>query len=274
MVINQSNGECIIDTGGYIFNTEAHPIDPAALRCCYDNLREDLISDQFTPIQYLGESFQLKNFDETDPDEMQINDDIESDDIENNLKLDNVSDWLDSDEGRNELLKFLDSMKSLSEKKKKSFPIISNTSEIFIQNISISYDDKDNYISNISEMNVSDRNNSFSNSNNLTKSEIITDDTISKSTETKPDWKIILQQSEKLVAEKPTPKTDEDDDDEDDDDDDDNHISDQQFFDVQLLIENVRRMYNDSSIYRDYELLSCRSQAFIQRLAVFGEILT
>ncbi|XP_019395248.1 PREDICTED: ER degradation-enhancing alpha-mannosidase-like protein 2 isoform X4 [Crocodylus porosus] len=27
-------GECVLDAGGYIFNTEAHPIDPAALHCC------------------------------------------------------------------------------------------------------------------------------------------------------------------------------------------------------------------------------------------------
>lgn len=27
-------GECILNAGGYIFNTEAHPIDPAALHCC------------------------------------------------------------------------------------------------------------------------------------------------------------------------------------------------------------------------------------------------
>lgn len=26
--------ECIVDAGGYIFNTEAHPIDPGALSCC------------------------------------------------------------------------------------------------------------------------------------------------------------------------------------------------------------------------------------------------
>lgn len=33
-IINTPNGQCIIDTGGYIFNTEAHPIDAAALHCC------------------------------------------------------------------------------------------------------------------------------------------------------------------------------------------------------------------------------------------------
>lgn len=33
-VINTPNGECVINAGGYIFNTEAHPIDPATLHCC------------------------------------------------------------------------------------------------------------------------------------------------------------------------------------------------------------------------------------------------
>ncbi|PKU29877.1 er degradation-enhancing alpha-mannosidase-like protein 2 [Limosa lapponica baueri] len=27
-------GECVLNAGGYVFNTEAHPIDPAALHCC------------------------------------------------------------------------------------------------------------------------------------------------------------------------------------------------------------------------------------------------
>ncbi|XP_055843989.1 ER degradation-enhancing alpha-mannosidase-like protein 3 [Episyrphus balteatus] len=30
------NGMCIIDAGGYIFNTEGHPIDPSALQCCHE----------------------------------------------------------------------------------------------------------------------------------------------------------------------------------------------------------------------------------------------
>lgn len=33
--IETPNGKCVIDAGGYIFNTEAHPIDPAALHCCH-----------------------------------------------------------------------------------------------------------------------------------------------------------------------------------------------------------------------------------------------
>ncbi|XP_043946102.1 ER degradation-enhancing alpha-mannosidase-like protein 2 [Protopterus annectens] len=33
-------GECVIDAGGYIFNTEAHPLDPAALHCCSQHRSE------------------------------------------------------------------------------------------------------------------------------------------------------------------------------------------------------------------------------------------
>jgi mannosidase alpha-like ER degradation enhancer 2 len=33
-VIQTPWGQCIVDAGGYIFNTEAHPIDPGALYCC------------------------------------------------------------------------------------------------------------------------------------------------------------------------------------------------------------------------------------------------
>ena len=28
------DGDCVLGAGGYIFNTEAHPLDPAALHCC------------------------------------------------------------------------------------------------------------------------------------------------------------------------------------------------------------------------------------------------
>ncbi|XP_043081428.1 ER degradation-enhancing alpha-mannosidase-like protein 2 isoform X2 [Puntigrus tetrazona] len=37
-------GDCILSAGGYVFNTEAHPLDPAALHCCsrYQSEREEL----------------------------------------------------------------------------------------------------------------------------------------------------------------------------------------------------------------------------------------
>ena len=40
MVKVEGQGRCMLEAGGYIFNTEAHPIDPAALACC-SGLSED-----------------------------------------------------------------------------------------------------------------------------------------------------------------------------------------------------------------------------------------
>lgn len=47
-VVDTPGGQCVIDAGGYIFNTEAHPIDIAALDCCHNPPREqfhDVIND-------------------------------------------------------------------------------------------------------------------------------------------------------------------------------------------------------------------------------------
>ncbi|MEE6511785.1 hypothetical protein FKM82_018553 [Ascaphus truei] len=46
-------GECVLGAGGYIFNTEAHPIDPAALHCCKRDTEEqweveDLVREFFS----------------------------------------------------------------------------------------------------------------------------------------------------------------------------------------------------------------------------------
>uniref|UniRef100_A0A1I7VR31 alpha-1,2-Mannosidase n=1 Tax=Loa loa TaxID=7209 RepID=A0A1I7VR31_LOALO len=41
-IVETPNGQCIIDTGGYIFNTEAHPLDPAVVYCCSAKRNNDL----------------------------------------------------------------------------------------------------------------------------------------------------------------------------------------------------------------------------------------
>lgn len=41
-------GECIIEAGGYIFNTEAHPLDPAALHCCTAHKEDQWEVDDLT----------------------------------------------------------------------------------------------------------------------------------------------------------------------------------------------------------------------------------
>ena len=40
----EGQGRCMLDAGGYIFNTEAHPIDPAALACCSGLSEDEVIS--------------------------------------------------------------------------------------------------------------------------------------------------------------------------------------------------------------------------------------
>lgn len=41
-IIDTPRGQCLIEAGGYIFNTEAHPVDTSALRCCHDEMRHPL----------------------------------------------------------------------------------------------------------------------------------------------------------------------------------------------------------------------------------------
>ncbi|PNF23714.1 ER degradation-enhancing alpha-mannosidase-like protein 2 [Cryptotermes secundus] len=41
-VVNTPWGECVMEAGGYIFNTEAHPIDPGALHCCSEHRIADV----------------------------------------------------------------------------------------------------------------------------------------------------------------------------------------------------------------------------------------
>lgn len=60
IVIDTPNGQCIIEAGGYIFNTEAHPIDPSALRCCYDMPRESLLAD-YNSDTFLGTLFEFSS---------------------------------------------------------------------------------------------------------------------------------------------------------------------------------------------------------------------
>ncbi|XP_076471092.1 ER degradation-enhancing alpha-mannosidase-like protein 2 [Babylonia areolata] len=40
-LIHTPNGDCVVDAGGYVFNTEAHPIDLAAVHCCSAQKKEE-----------------------------------------------------------------------------------------------------------------------------------------------------------------------------------------------------------------------------------------
>lgn len=57
-VITTPNGECIIEAGGFVFNTEAHPIDPGALNCCY-NQREANTFVNFDSNKFRGSIYEF-----------------------------------------------------------------------------------------------------------------------------------------------------------------------------------------------------------------------
>lgn len=80
-VIQTTYGECVIDAGGYIFNTEGHPIDLAAVHCCsavrkkdddilfdlHDNLNLlSLFGATDDADQYRGQKWEKKKKDEED----------------------------------------------------------------------------------------------------------------------------------------------------------------------------------------------------------------
>lgn len=57
-IIETPNGECLIEAGNYIFNTEAHPIDPAALKCCSELPKQSLLHNYETS-KFSGEIFEF-----------------------------------------------------------------------------------------------------------------------------------------------------------------------------------------------------------------------
>lgn len=47
VVVDTPNGKCVVNSGGYVFNTEAHPLDPSMIYCC-DRRRQrhnEILSD-------------------------------------------------------------------------------------------------------------------------------------------------------------------------------------------------------------------------------------
>lgn len=59
-IINTPNGECIVDVGGYVFNTEAHPIDPTILHCCHEARNVINMSEVHEIYQLLEEEDNIK----------------------------------------------------------------------------------------------------------------------------------------------------------------------------------------------------------------------
>lgn len=316
-MVKQVHGECILDTGNYIFNTEAHPIDADALKCCYDQPHEQLIPSEFSSDDYLGEIMQSQQRHQktnvisaatmnmaTDDSERDVNaahsvdsssnriiisvdedDEVDEADYEdynesvradeivtgtskversptkseyeivteiNKLastkyknitevlesSLDTVSEWLKSENARSELLKLIGELETTSEQIKS--PTIETVTTTVDEN-------------HTGEIQIDGVDNGKSNSYETLRNKQPQDG------QTKTDW-LPAMRPEEVLHETPA--------------DTEESSSAPREFDVQRLVEKVRRMYSRVKRQQDFELLSCRSQSYLQRLAIHGEMLT
>ncbi|KAI9590229.1 uncharacterized protein LOC119640315 [Glossina fuscipes] len=63
-ILETNHGQCVINSGPYVFNTEAHPIDLSALYCCHDlkhDIFESLDLEQFSEASLVQKDQELTN---------------------------------------------------------------------------------------------------------------------------------------------------------------------------------------------------------------------
>uniref|UniRef100_A0A1B0DB66 alpha-1,2-Mannosidase n=1 Tax=Phlebotomus papatasi TaxID=29031 RepID=A0A1B0DB66_PHLPP len=263
-VINTPNGECVIEAGGYIFNTEAHPIDPAALRCCYDVPRQDLLAGYKT-IDFRGDIFKFSIENETVPEEKPME----------NFTIEVETPKTDPEETRKnivfEILSILKESKRQEEEKSES----SNTT--VDDSIILPTDEKpeettENPVETAKvpptrdeEENTGEASGSFvsfedDNSSSVTQNstEVSTDPADLRSfVENQTENNSLLTEFVQSILKSTQPARPK--------------------FDAQNLLEKIRRgpyyqAAGNFSLQSDnYRLLTCRAQSYLQRLSIHGE---
>lgn len=287
-LINTPNGECVIDAGGYIFNTEAHPIDPSALRCCYDMPRQQLLAEDYDRSKYLGDivRFSLNTEAEeraAENDEIETFEILTSDESASlesqisrltNLSTYNVNQLFSTEEAKNELLKFLNEMKSTPIKNITLGDDVDSLYDDLIVREQIERVDVNESaakVANRMENAIQNEPTSPSRNGNQTNTEGVSDVNRSFESSVSGEAELLEDADERNSKDaaaaaalklteffRPEPQ----------------EKRKRAPFDAQRLLERVRTMYNDTNVTRNYELLSCKAQSFSQRLAVLGEILT
>ena len=90
-------GECVIETGFFFFNTEAHPVDGGSLECCQSLRRKDTDDDPLSRLdvdnllsKYVsvnsGEEFPSERSMKKDYEQFKKNSDTKKGEIENKIK--------------------------------------------------------------------------------------------------------------------------------------------------------------------------------------------
>lgn len=174
-----------------------------------------------------------------------------------------MAEWYDDDESSIELLKFISEMKVNSEKKSNQvnslLTTFSNSTEP-THKANTSYDEL-MLFEEILTTKVNKMITNLSTDTNSSQTKKIITENLSQ-TETKNSENEASAETEKKLPnfeEKSIEIAEEDV---------------KKLFDPQRLIERVRKSYNGMQTTPNYDMLTCKSQSFIQRLAVLGEMLT
>lgn len=288
-IIDTPNGECVIYAGGHIFNTEAHPVDPLALRCCHDVPREELLSG-YNHSKFLGDVVQFATASSEDVEDQTtpVENDLDREIMHiSNMTTFNIDKLLNSEQTKRDLLKLLQELKARNERDmKEDDDEFDSDSDDLIERVdapveATAYDRSE------VEKDVVDKIREYSqigrgdvNATNSGKAKGRDEVTQSSAQE-------IFGIGEAIVL--PTSETDAGDAEEKNDKFLGNKIvppgnksslpmfspyEERAPFDAQQFLERIRKMYNATNVTSNHELLMCKTQSFAQRLAVLGEIMT
>lgn len=294
-IIQTPNGECVIDAGGYIFNTEAHPVDPSALHCCHNVPRQNYLAD-FDQTKFLGESvqFSMTTDDDDDPFVM-VAEVLEEENLDaeimrvSNMTSFDIDKLLKSEEAKRDLLKLLQQLKIRNERdmqdEETNATRSTNATEAddLISRVEVSDDDvvadgARKPVENATSATPADAAKSKHEATHSKPQQIfgigevtelpMTDTTTTESTTTTTTANTASgEPTNEFIGNKIIPRTEK---------------ASLPFFapyekrapfDPQTFLERIRTLYNDTSVVRDYELMQCKTQPFTQRLAVFGEVI-
>jgi mannosidase alpha-like ER degradation enhancer 2 len=247
-IIDTQWGQCIVDAGGYIFNTEAHPIDPGALYCCRP--AREIFPDK-RPV--------LKRFLPT----QNIPEDIVSSLDDSSYERRNIADEQHPDALLPIAIAKLSEIRHHATNKKKDTPhenITSPSATVPTESI------EDRNIK-IQEMEKSNHN--ASRSAQLSPAQVLTSSsTIYKAddSETTDSFETSILSSDRQYSlpdvtqrntRNATPS-----------------FTRNSRFEPQTLLENIRRgnLYpTNVTARRNYQILSCQAQPFLQRISIIGE---
>ncbi|XP_024939801.1 ER degradation-enhancing alpha-mannosidase-like protein 2 isoform X2 [Cephus cinctus] len=238
-VVETQWGRCVVNAGGYIFNTEAHPIDPGALQCCrptqnmFPSKKSSLRRFIVPKDQDLPEATSEPINHGTDPENAR----------ENHIKIIKLSDMRQTSE------------ESISTNKQSDIPE-TDTDTILEQDTSSK--NALNDMENLNESSAEDA--------DLSKTQIIAPPNViykADDSDTIETFDLASGSNEYSSSERNESRTA-------------NNVSysKRAKFEPQIMLETIRRINRyprNMSAKIDYQSLSCQSQSFLRRISIVGE---